>query len=275
MCRGTDVVKNDRMKSGLFDQMINIICVVIVLFFAVNEFSHLYRSLDTIKAAPDLYERHYTFSTTFPFVGSYFLMEPKNYDPKYSYPLVVVLHGVSTHAYAAEALANPKFRDTYPFFVMVPIAPKRAFWASPEDKAYRMKQNIPYPDNLPHVIAGVNDIQKSYVIDERKVMISGHSAGGSGVIGALEKYPDVFKAGIASSGAWSPNEISHIKSPLFIYHGTNDAAVPVQYANNLKQAAKALKKPISVKYIKGQGHGIGGYVYSNPKVWDRLLSAVE
>ena len=224
-----------KKKSSLLDQLINIVCVVIVLFFAVNEFSHLYRSIATIRATPDLYERNYTYSTTFPFVGRYFLMAPKNYDPKYSYPLVVVLHGVSTYAYAAEALANPKFRNRYPFFVMVPIAPKRAFWSSPKDKAYRMKQNIPYPDNLPHVIAGVNDIKKSYVIDERKIMITGHSAGGSGVIGALEKYPDVFKAGIASSGAWSPNEISNIKSPLFIYHGTNDNAVPVQYAKNVRR----------------------------------------
>ena len=106
-------------------------------------------------------------------------------------------------------------------------------------------------------------------------MITGHSAGGSGVIAAMDKYPDVFKAGIASSGAWSPYEISNIKSPLFIYHGTNDTAVPVQYSQNLKQAAKAFKKPIYVEYLKDKGHGIGGYVYSNSKVWDRLLKAVE
>ena len=266
---------NAKNKSSLFDRLINVICVVILLFFVVNEFSHLYRSLVTIQASPDLYERHYTVSTTFPFVGSYFLMEPKNYNPKYSYPLVVVLHGVSTHAYAAEALANPQFRNRYPFFVMVPIAPKRAFWATPKDKAYRMKQNIPYPDSLPHVIAGVNDIKKNYVIDDRKIMITGHSAGGSGVIAAMEKYHDVFKAGIASSGAWSPNEISNIKSPLFIYHGTKDSAVPVRYSQNIKQAAKALNKPIYVEYLKGKGHGIGGYVYSNSKVWDRLLKAVD
>ena len=231
-------------ERSLFDKFINAFAILIIIWFSIGEVSHLYRKLDTIKAAPELYERHYSLSSTFPFVGSYFLMKPKNYNPKYKYPLVIVLHGISKHAYAAEALARPEFRNKYPFFVMVPIAPKRAFWATPKDKAYQMKRNIPYPDHLPQVIAGIKNIKDKYQIDDRKIIMTGHSMGASGVIGAMERYPDIFAAGIASSGSWSPNEISHIKSPLFVFHGTKDRAVPVQNSVNLENAAKAQNLPI-------------------------------
>ena len=267
-------MSQEKPKRSLFDKVINVFAIVIIVVLTVNEFSHLWRSLDTINAAPEKYEHHYSLSSTFPFVGSYYLMKPKNYNPKYKCPLVVVLHGVSTHAYAAEELSKPKFRNTYPFFVMVPIAPKRAFWATPNDKAYQMVRNIPYPDHLPQVIAGISGISANYQIDPNKVMIAGHSMGGSGVIGALQRY-QIFKAGIASSGAWSPNELSNIKSPLFVFHGTKDGAVPYNFSVQLKGAAKAQRKPIKVTFLKGKGHGIGGLVYSNPSVWNRLLRAVE
>jgi len=180
----------------------------------------------------------------------------------------------SSFRYAAEALARPEFRNKYPFFVMVPIAPKRAFWATPKDKAYQMKRNIPYPDHLLQVISGINDIKDKYQIDDKKIIMTGHSMGASGAIGALERYPDIFTAGIASSGSWSPQEISHITVPLFIFHGTKDRAIPVLNSVNIEIAVKAQNLPISVEYLKGKGHGIGSLVYSNPRVWNDVLKVV-
>ncbi len=265
---------DQKPKRSLFDKSINLFCLLIIVWFCMGEISHLYRKLDTIKAAPGLYEHKYSLSSTFPFVGSYFLMQPENYDPKYKYPLVIALHGISKHAYAAAELAKPKFRNMYPFFVMVPIAPKRAFWASPKDKAYRMPQNIPYPDHLPQVIAGMNDIISDYRIDENKIIVVGHSMGGSGVIGAMQLYPETFAAGISSSGVWSPNEVSNIKSPLFVFHGTNDGAVSVQHSVNLNNVAKVQNLPIQVEFLKGQGHGIGNLIYSNPRVWNDVINVI-
>jgi len=267
--------KKKQYKRSTFDKIVNVICYVLLVYFSINEFSHLYRELDTIKKAPELYERHYTFNSTFPFVGSYFLMKPEGYNPKYKYPLVVDLHGISKHAYAAEQLADPKFRKRYPFFVMIPIAPVRAFWLSPNDKAYRMPRNIPYPDHFTHVITAVNDLKEEYQIDENKIILTGHSMGASAVIGALDRYPHTFSAGIASAGAWSPNEISNIKKPLFIYHGTNDRQVPVSFSMQIKNAARSQKKLMDVLFLKGQGHSIGTLVYGNSRVWDDVLKVVK
>ncbi|MGH1470851.1 MAG: prolyl oligopeptidase family serine peptidase [Cellvibrionaceae bacterium] len=267
--------KKQKPKRSVFDYFINFICVAILFYFVVNEFNHLYRSLDTIRKNSELFERHYILSSSFPFVGSYFLMAPENYDPKYKYPLVISLHGVSKHAYSAAALASPGFRRRYPFFVMVPMAPPRAFWLSPKDKNYRMPSLIPFPDHMPVVMSGIKDIMNSYEIDENKIIMTGHSMGASGVIGAMQKYPDFFAAGIASSGVWSPNEITNIKKPLFVFHGTKDKAIPVSFSQELERAARNQNLPIKVSYIQGKGHGIGPYIYENEMVWDAVVRALR
>ncbi|MEW8333804.1 MAG: hypothetical protein AB2692_22930, partial [Candidatus Thiodiazotropha sp.] len=87
-------MQKSKPKRSLFDHVINIIAVLILLYFVANEFSHLFRVPESVAKAPALYERHYSLSWSFPFVGSYFLMTPEDYYPKYKYPLVVALHGV-------------------------------------------------------------------------------------------------------------------------------------------------------------------------------------
>jgi len=169
-------------------------------------------------------------------------------------------------------LSTPEFRKRYPVFVMVPVAPTRAFWVTPENKAYRMKRNFAYPDHLPQVIAGIYDIAKDYKIDGTRIFIVGHSMGASGVIGALERYPDFFAAGIASSGTWDPAETQHLNDPLLLLHGTQDPFVPYAQDKALADALKARGLPVSFKSIKGQGHAIGDIVYKKPQVWDWLLS---
>lgn len=199
-------------------------------------------------------------------------MIPEGYDSKYRYPLVIALHGVSFRIYASEGLADPDFRKRYPVFVIVPVAPTRAFWATPKNKAFQMKRNIPYPDHLPHVVTGLFDVAKIYSIDSSRLFITGHSMGGTGVIGALERYPDLFAAGIASSGSWDPAETQHLNDPLLILHGTQDAAIPFALGQNLARSLKQRGLPVSFKAINGQGHAIGPLVYSKQQVWDWLFS---
>ncbi|MEZ5815315.1 MAG: alpha/beta hydrolase-fold protein [Alphaproteobacteria bacterium] len=249
---------------------------ILLLILAFLATPHLRSSLDTIRQNPDQYEHHYSFGLTFPFVGSYYLMKPENYDPAKQYPLVVALHGVSKHAYPAEALAQPDFRKKYPFFIMVPIAPGQAFWATPKNKNYQMDQGaLPWPDHLPLVISGIEGIASQYNINKSKIIITGHSMGASGVIGALERYPDYFSGGIGSSGVWDPNQISNIRTPLFIFHGTQDAAVPVHYATALKEAARNKGRLIRVHILENRGHEIGSVIYKSPQVWDNLIAALK
>lgn len=262
-------------QRSLFDRAINALAIVIIIGGIVNEFSHLYRTPESVAAAPLLYERHYSLSWTFPFIGSYFLMTPEGYDPTRSYPLVVALHGISSRVYAAEALQTPTFRKDYPVFVIVPVAPVRAFWATPENPAYRMQRNIPYPDHLPQVMAGIDNLLETYPIDRSRVYIVGHSMGASGVVGALERYPDRFAAGIASSGSWDAAETQHLNDPLWILHGTADAFIPFQKGKRLAAGLKARGLRVHFNALSGRGHDIGPLVYAKEPLWDWLFSIEE
>jgi pimeloyl-ACP methyl ester carboxylesterase len=121
-------------------------------------------------------------------------MKPQDYNTRYKYPLVVALHGISNRVYAAEYLAEGNFRNRYKAFVLVPIAPKRAFWETPDNEDYSLPQFIPYPDHMPHVMHTINTLQERYNIDRNKIYLTGHSMGGQGVFGALQNYPGTFAA---------------------------------------------------------------------------------
>lgn len=257
---------------SVFDRAIDILRNLLIVFLLANEISHIFRMTTTVAAAPHLYARHNTWSSTFPFVGSYFLMKPEGYDSKKSYPLVVALHGVSSRIYAAEALASPGFRKSYPVFVMVPVAPQRAFWATPKNREYQMRRNIPYPDHLPQVMAGIDQIINNYPIDKSRIYIVGHSMGASGVVGALERYPDRFAAGIASAGTWDPAETAHINDPLWLIHGSDDRSIPFEHSRILAAELRARGLPAHFNALAGRGHDIGPTVFAKPELWKWLLS---
>lgn len=261
-----------RHKRSFTDHMINYISGLIIILFVVNEFSHVWRMPESISKSPILYEHHFSWSYTFPFIGSYFLIKPADYNPKKTYPLVVALHGVSSRVYSAEELVKPEFRKAFPAFIMVPVAPARAFWATPENASYQMKRNIPYPDHLPQVMEGIKDISLEYTIDNERIYITGHSMGATGVIGALERYPDVFAAGIASAGSWNPNETKNLNDPLWIFHGNIDEYIPYEVGLNLGKELKKRGLSVNFNAIKGKGHDIGPLVYSKQKLWTWLFN---
>lgn len=268
-------MKKDKPKNkkSLFDRIINLICYVLFVVLTINEFSHLYRSMQ--KVGPSRsgdWESHYSVSTTFPFVGRYFLMKPRGYDPGIQYPLVVALHGAgSSRVYAAEALAKSNFRSRYPVFVMVPIAPPRAFWSTPENTGYALQRLIPYPDHLPQVISGIKAIQGDYNIDQNRIYVVGHSMGGAGVVAALEHYPNQFAAGVSSAGIWDPAQTTNINDPLWLLHGVNDVNIPHQVSRDLYAYMKAQRKDVLFNSIKRQGHGIGDMVFGQTLIWDWLF----
>ena len=261
-------------KRSLFDHGINIICALILVYFIVNEYSHLYRAHATVQAAAVELESHYVFAPVFPYVGHYYLAKPKGYDPKYKYPIVVSLHGVSSRSYSAEVLLSEPARSRWPFFVMIPLAPPRAFWASSADEMYQLPRGIPFPDHIPFVVAGVKQAASQYNIDMDKVILTGHSMGASGVIGGMQRYPAFFSAGIASAGLWSPDELHNIQKPLYIFHGTEDQQIPFEFARAIRRESTASNLPITVTALKGRGHGIGADIYSDT-LWHAALNGVN
>jgi pimeloyl-ACP methyl ester carboxylesterase len=67
-------------------------------------------------------------------------------------------------------------------------------------------------------------VEKSYAIDQKKVIVTGFSMGGAGTWYWAGKYPDRFSAAVPvsgqpTSGAW--------RVPVFAVHSRNDQVVPI------------------------------------------------
>jgi len=264
-------------RRSLFDQIVNLICLMILGALLMNEFSHLNKPPAPMGEYTPLYQKHYSFFYLPPFVISYYLLEPPNYDPAKKYPLVLALHGVSDYTYAGYFLAKPEFRERYPAFIVVPIASKRTAWAEPADKTYALaRRGLQFPDALPHTVSIITGLQSRYSIDPARIYVTGHSAGGIGTFGALARYPDIFAAGLASAGLWNPLEAPEImRSPVWAIHGSADTQIPVGPTRDLMRNISDLGGPGKYTELRGAGHGIWQIVYENDAVWNWLFSQKE
>lgn len=260
-----------KQKPTITKVAIHIALVGALMFFVIWEMAYLYRSPPSLKERPKLYEKHFTFNDIFPYVGNFYLLKPLKYDPQKKYPLVISLHTEHREDYVAAFFSKERFRENYSFFVMIPIAPARAAWLSPNDKTYQLSKFLQYPDHMPHVIDGIEEIEEKYNIDNEKIILAGHSMGASGVVGALQKHPQIFSIGIATAAKWAPKEITNINKPLLMYHGLLDQIIPVKHSTELSTLGKIQGKPIEFTIMRSMDHNIGDFVYGNPNTWERVL----
>ena len=258
-------------KESLADRAITWLCILILVGLCIREFSHLYRTPDSIAKHDDAYESHFIVSASFPFIGRYFLLPPERIEPGQRYPLTVVLQGRSSHIYAADTLASPAFRRRYPGFVLVPIAPVRSLWETPANDDYSMP-GLPFPDAMPQVLDEIENLVAAGQIDPSRIYLTGHSMGGMGVIGALEQHPGLFAGGLVLSGMWDPAQTTHIDAPVGLFHGSADAQIPAPVARRIASSLHARGKTVFYEELEGAGHDIWKIVYPSTQVWDWLYA---
>lgn len=221
-----------------------------------------------------LYEKHYLPVAAPPFVISYYLLVPENYDPAYKYPLVLALRGVSDYVYGGIFLASPEFRKRYPAFVVIPIVSKRSVWAETENKSYALpRKGIKFPDAVPQAVSAIRKVQSKYTIDPDRIYVTGHSMGGIGAFGALASYPDVFAAGLVVSGLWDPMKAPALYyTPVWALHGEKDRQIPAKITKQLMRNVRDIGGSAQYTEIPKGGHHVWKLVYSNQEVWDWLFS---
>ncbi|TAL40166.1 MAG: hypothetical protein EPN97_00630 [Alphaproteobacteria bacterium] len=212
---------------------------------------------------------------------TYYWFEPeKPYPPGLMFPLVVVLHGASGNAYAAEYLVSRQMQTDFPAFIAVPQSPFGKKWAMPErfsgeefgESAPAAYARHPELESLPDTIALVKQLESQYPIDRRRVYVVGCSDGGTGVYGAALRYPDVFAAGAAISGAWSFLDAPKMKTvPLWIMHGIQDEVFPASVASNMAQIIKGQGGTAYYTQFNDMGHECSRpSLYSKP-LWQWLF----
>jgi predicted esterase len=210
----------------------------------------------------------------------YRLLVPKAYKPGTALPLIVWLHGSGErggdNVSPLRALAETFLADAEkcPALVMVPQCHSKSSWLA---IGYNKVPDITEPSRM--VVATVEELQKEFGLDGRRIYLGGFSMGGGGTWELLTRYPDLFAAAFPIAGppfAGAPGErpglaavIKHV--PIWTFHGDKDNVAPVAGTQAIVAALK--KEGAEVKYTeyKGGGHECAGTL-KDPKLAEWLLA---
>ncbi|MCJ0826438.1 S9 family peptidase [Luteimonas sp. 50] len=241
------------------------------------------------------------------------MFKPSNFDPAKHYPII-------TYIYPGPQVGSVRSRSFQPAhgdhqalaelgFIVIAVdgmgTPLRS-------KSFQDAWYGDMADNtLPDQIAALKQLAARYPwIDAARAGIWGHSGGGNATAGAMFRYPDVYKVGIAESGNhdnlsyeddWAERYhglladkgdgktnysgqdnaayAKNLKGKLFLLHGLMDDNVPPQSTLLVVDALMKANKDFDLLLLPNARHGYGadGY-YVMRRRWDyfvRNLLGVE
>lgn len=176
-------------------------------------------------------------------------------------PLVVFLHGRS--------LCGTDLNRVMKYGTMAAI--KRGL----ELDAYAIApQNPGGAWNPDKIIKLVDWVAERYPIDTDRVYVLGMSLGGYGTIDFTAAYPDRIAAAIAMCGGGSRRDLSGLNQvPLWILHGTADAAVSVNESRKVKNKMEAAGSTPLLRYEEWPGvdHGTYARMFYHPLTYEWLF----
>lgn len=201
---------------------------------------------------------------------AYYLIGPEKTQKDARYPLIVILHGRSGHAYGGWVLADEIKNGGMPVFALVPSMPEhvddwngKAFW----------KSDLKNPRPLDHVAILTKQLISELPIDPDRVYITGYSMGGVGTFGIVAAYPDLFAAAVPICGGWYPQQAEKFKDmPLWAFHGAKDSIVPVTQTRKIIEAIRTAGGTPDYTEYPGVDHNSWIQAYNDPGLWPWLLS---
>ena len=215
------------------------------------------------------------------------LLYPAHYDPKKTYPMVVVVHGGPSSAviprwpgvgYGAAPLS------ALGYFVFQPNP--RGSFGQGEKYVQANRKDFGYGD-LRDILAGVDAVEKQFPVDDKRLGLTGWSYGGFMSMFAPTQTQR-FRAVVAGAGIsnwqsyygqnlidqWMPpffgasvyddpavyakssaiNFIKQVKTPMLIVVGDRDAECPAPQSFEMWHALRAQGVPTSLVVYPDEGH---------------------
>ncbi len=179
-------------------------------------------------------------------------------------PLVIYLHGkgnrvlTKEHLGFAEAVVKPENFGQRPCIVFAPQCPDENGWQGATGDA---------------VMKTLKDMMRHLPIDEDRVYLTGYSMGGYGTFAFLNQDSRMFAAGIPIAGGANVAIARELKkTPMWIFHGEKDDVVKPDDSRAIAKALEKMKAPVKYTEFPGEGHGIGGKIFSDPAVHTWLFA---
>lgn len=210
----------------------------------------------------------------------YRLFEPKIHSPSATFSLVLYLHGAGERGNDGSdivlkngALEVAKREMRYPCYIVVPQCPKEMKW-SPYQKelgTYRLSDTASVIQEL--IIALLDSIQTKYAVDTSRVYVAGISMGGFGTWELVMRHPSRFAAAVPICGGGDVTKVHRLKHlPIWVFHGSDDQVIKVQWSRALVDSLKALGAPVRYTELPNVGHDAWTPAFSNDALYEWLFS---
>lgn len=203
-----------------------------------------------------------------------------DFDTLRKYPLVIFLHGSGERGNDNEAqlkwgvknFAGDEMMKLHPALVIAPQCPTGASWSNFSRKSSELTLLSTPSKPMELVISLIHQLIKKLPVDTSRIYITGLSMGGFGTFDAIERYPDLFAAAVPVCGGGDVSKVNTIsKIPIWIFHGSEDAAVnPILSVNMVNALIKAGAHPGFTMYPE-VGHFSWIAAYSDPMMMEWLF----
>ena len=148
-----------------------------------------------------------------------------------------------------------------PLFAFIALASTAA---AAHDKWWNGKE-------VDQVLKLVKAMMKSLPVDPKRIYIAGHSMGGFGTCHVMGKEPRLFAAGIPVAGCSNGDTTALMRKPMWMFHATDDATVPVSTAQDFAKLMK-VSKQFKFSELPAGGHGVVGKVFDDPETHKWLFN---
>jgi poly(3-hydroxybutyrate) depolymerase len=265
---------------------------------ARTEAERLAAGEDPYKDRAGIFTKAYR-STVDDTLQPYALYVPRSYDPKKAYPLLVTLHGATSNHLLNRrrvfGLGNRPGESDYEAIRNDVPYPDVDFIVA---AAYGRGEVAGYSGIAEgDVLRVMDDVARAYTIDPDRVHLTGLSMGGGGTWQIGLRYPDRFASitpvcAVANltmfpwAAAMRPldKELSELTSAMavaenasnqqvFIFHGDEDGAVPVEQSRKMVEIYKGLgwlDKSVHYFELPGVHHFAWDFSYRDASLFDRI-----
>ncbi len=217
----------------------------------------------------------------------YRVFVPKGWSEKTKWPLIFFLHGAGergvdnvaqTRVGIGPAIARQSER--FPFVVVLPQCPKNRWWTEPEMQALALMVFF--------------EAVKEFRGDASRTYLTGLSMGGYGSWVMAANNPKRFAALAVVCGGVRPPPRLNLpeaarppdstgdpyaavaarigKTPVWVFHGSADPAVPVTESRKMVEALKAAGGNVRYNEYEGVGHNSWDRAYAEAELFPWMLS---
>jgi len=206
--------------------------------------------------------------------SKYVLFVPHDYKGDKEYPLILFLHGAGERGTDGEkqvkqGIGNAiKFKEKekkFPFIVILPQCSPKGSWTADGADGKR-------------AMAILDETQKTYKVDGKRVYLTGLSLGGYGTWSLAAAHPERWAAiapicGGKAKDADTMQIAERVKDiPIWCFHGASDKTVPAERSRELIKALQSVGASPRYSEFPHVGHNSWDPAYTTEELYSWLLS---